>query len=118
MIAIAQKKGPAEAATSSPSHGSPQALVERSDMNTDTHTTDHRAAPDATRNVVIIPAQFVSPCDLLDGGLDQLLTIHTALNPDNRTTLDNEVLFSIWAALRHAMNDLNHLRDYLNDVVQ
>lgn len=67
------------------------------------------------RRVVTIPAERISDLDLLDGARDKLRTVHAALNPDNKGALDDETLFSIWAAIRFAMNDLDHLRDHLCD---
>lgn len=69
------------------------------------------------RSVVTVPAMQISACDLLDGARDKLRTVHLALSPDNKGWQDGEALFSIWAAVNHVMNDLDHLRDYLNDGV-
>lgn len=65
-------------------------------------------------SVVIIPQTRVGACDLLDGARDKLRTVHAALNPDGMSGLDDQTLFSIWAAVRFVLDDLDHLRDHLN----
>ncbi|MFA7585420.1 MAG: hypothetical protein WCY11_04370 [Novosphingobium sp.] len=88
-------------------------------MNAISNTTPARAAPakadkDVT-NVIIIPSIKIMDIDLLDNARETLCTIHTALNPDNRPALDDDVLFALWATLRRSMDDLDHLREHLCD---
>lgn len=66
-------------------------------------------------SVVTIPSVKIMDLDLLDRARETLCTIHTALNPDNKGTLDDEALFAIWATLRRSMDDLDHLREHFCD---
>lgn len=73
-------------------------------------TSTHSTKPNCT---ITIPLMKIMDIDLLDGARDKLRTIHLALSPDNKGWQDDQALFSIWAAVNHVMNDLDHLRDYL-----
>ncbi|NMG39908.1 hypothetical protein GRZ55_11700 [Chelativorans sp. ZYF759] len=53
--------------------------------------------------------------DLLDRGLDNLRTIHMALNPDNKGWLDDKTLLAIWASLDGVIRELEPLREALQN---
>ena len=69
-----------------------------------------------TATSITLPAQTISPGDLMDRAIDKLRTVHLALSPENTTWLDDAALMSVWATLDEVIRDLKPVRDRLQGV--